>query len=80
VSELPAPLQALAPTAREEVVKQKLEERQKLQKKIAELSIERDAYVAKENERRATSGKDDGFDAKVREAVKNQAAVAGITY
>jgi uncharacterized protein YegL len=80
VPELPASLQALAPAAREEVVKQKLEERQRLQKKIADLSKERDAYVVQENERRAASGKDDGFDAKVREAVKSQAAVAGIAY
>jgi len=80
VSELPAPLQALAPTAREEVVKQKLDERQKLQKKIADLSVERDAYVAKENERRAAAGKDDGFDLKVQEAVRLQALAYGISY
>ena len=61
-------------------MKQKLEERQKIQARIDHLSAERDAYVAKENERRAAAGKDDGFDAKVRDAVREQAAVAGITY
>jgi cell division GTPase FtsZ len=68
--------------AREEFVKQKLEARQKIQARIDHLSTERDAYVAKENERLAASGKEkkDGFDAVVRDAVRKQAAVAGITY
>jgi uncharacterized protein YegL len=78
--ELPAPLAAMAPAAREEFVKEKLEERQKTQKRIDELTAERDAYVADETTRRAAEGKDDGFDAKVRDAVRKQAAAAGITY
>ena len=78
--ELPAPLQAMAPAAREEYVKEKLEKRQEIQKRITALSAERDEYVAQENARRAAAGKDDGFDAKVRDAVRKQAAVAGITY
>jgi len=36
--------------------------------------------VKQENERRAASGKDDGFDSKVRDAVRDQAAKAGIAY
>ena len=78
--ELPASLRAMPAPAREEFVKQKLEERQKIQARIDHLSAERDAYVAKENERLAESGKDDGFDLKVRDAVRAQAAAAGITY
>jgi uncharacterized protein YegL len=79
-ADLPASLQAMPAPAREEFVKQKLEQRQQIQKKIDHLSRERDAYVVQETARRAASGKDDGFDAKVREAVRAQAAVAGITY
>jgi Mg-chelatase subunit ChlD len=78
--ELPAPLAAMAPAAREEFVKEKLEARQKIQKRIDTLTAERDQYVADEIARRAAAGKDDGFDAKVRDAVRKQAAVAGITY
>jgi uncharacterized protein YegL len=80
VPELPAALQTLAPAAREEVVKEKLERRQKIQSHIDRLTRDRDEYVAQENARRAAAGKDDGFDAKVRDAVRNQAAAAGITY
>ena len=80
VPELPASLQAMAPAAREEVVKEKLEQRQKIQKRIDDLTAERDKYVADESTRRAASGKDEGFDSKVRDAVRTQAAVAGITY
>jgi hypothetical protein len=36
--------------------------------------------VAKELGRLSASGKDDSFDTKVRDAVRAQAAVAGITY
>ena len=78
--ELPAPLQAMAPAAREEFVKEKLEKRQEIQKRIDALSSERDNYVADETARRAAAGKDDGFDSKVRDAVRKQAAAAGITY
>ena len=78
--ELPASLRAMPAPAREEFVKQKLEERQKIQARIDHLSVERDEYVAQESARRAASGKDDGFDSKVRDAVRNQAAAAGITY
>src|SRR5262245_47816558 len=78
--ELPAALRAMPNPAREEFVKQKQEERQKIQTRIDHLSAERDAYVAKENERLAASGKDDSFDAKVHEAVRAQAVEAGITY
>jgi hypothetical protein len=61
-------------------VKEKLEQRQKIQRRIDALTADRDKYVADESARRAASGKDDGFDSKVRDAVRKQAAVAGITY
>ncbi len=78
--ELPASLRAMAPAAREEFVKEKLEQRQEIQARIDRLSSDRDKYVSEESDRRAKSGKGDGFDAKVLEAVRAQAAGAGITY
>jgi Mg-chelatase subunit ChlD len=79
--ELPASLAAMPAAAREEFVEQKVAERQKIQAKIDSLSQERDAYVKQESERRAAAGTGkDGFDSVVRDAVRNQAAKAGITY
>jgi hypothetical protein len=78
--ELPPALAAMPAPAREEFVKRKLEERKQIQAKIDGLAVERDAYIAKETSRRAAEGGDAGFDAKVREAVRSQAAGAGITY
>jgi Mg-chelatase subunit ChlD len=78
--ELPAEIAAMAPAKREEFVKGKLEERKKVQAKIDRLAVERDAFIAKESARRAAEGSDDGFDSVVRDAVREQAKVAGITY
>ena len=41
---------------------------------------ERDAYVRTEQERLAKAGKGDGFDRKVMESVRSQAAAKGILY
>jgi hypothetical protein len=78
--ELPPAMAAMAPAEREEFVKGKLEERKQIQARIDHLSRERDAYVVQESARRAADGGDAGFDAKVRDAVRAQAAAAGITY
>ena len=55
-------------------------ERAELQKKVVELSKERDAYIAAENKRLAAQGKGDAFDAKVAETLRAQAAKKGIEY
>jgi hypothetical protein len=73
-------MRAMTPRARREHVEQQLAKRQELQERIGVLAAERDAYVAKEEERLAKSGKTDAFDAKVNEAIKQQAAEKGITY
>ncbi len=78
--ELPAELQALPAPAREAFVKEKLEARKQVQAKIDALSADRDTYVAAETARREASGEGDGFDAKVLESVRRQAASAGIVY
>jgi hypothetical protein len=71
---LPAPLRALPPEERRKLVAEKVGERKELQARIAELSAERDAYLRKQEAERPA----DGFDAKVREVVKKQAAAKGI--
>jgi Mg-chelatase subunit ChlD len=79
-SDLPESLRAMPAPAREEVVRHKLEQRKQIQTRIDRLSKDRDEYVAKENARRAADGVDGGFDSKVSDAVRKQAAAAGIAY
>jgi hypothetical protein len=71
---LPAPLQALSAEERRKLVAEKVGERKELQETIAKLSAERDEYVRKQEAERGA----DGFDAKVRAVVKEQAAKKGI--
>jgi von Willebrand factor type A domain len=71
---LPAPLQTLSAEERRKLVAEKVGERKELQENIAKLSAERDAYLAKQEAERGG----DGFDAKVRAVVKEQAAKKGI--
>ena len=78
--ELPAALQAAPPPERSRLVQEKLEARREIQARIDVLSAERDAYVASERDRRAKAGEDDGFDAKLLETVRDQAAEVGIAY
>lgn len=78
--ELPEELRPLAPAQRERVVQQKLDARKKLQQRIDSLSADRDAYVRSETQRRAEAGEDEGFDAKLLESVRLQAAGVGIAY
>jgi len=75
---LPASLRALAPAEREAFLEQKLERRQRLQRRIDALVEQRDAYLKAESAQRAASG--DGFDDRVLDAVREQAAAAGIAY
>jgi hypothetical protein len=71
---LPAPLQSLSAEERRKLVAEKVGERKELQESIARLSAERDAYLEKKD----AEGAADGFDAKVRAVVKEQAAKKGI--
>ena len=78
--ELPAKYRKLSKDALAKVVKEKSAEREKLQAEMDELVAERNAFVKKELARRKADGKDDGFDAKIRRAVKAQGAKKGIEY
>jgi uncharacterized protein YegL len=77
---LPAPLRAMAPEERASYVKDKLARREALKTQVAQKSSERDAWVRAEQARRAAAGEGDGFDAKVLETVRSQAAAKGIAY
>jgi hypothetical protein len=70
----------MAPAERETFVKEKAQQRARVQAEIDALSRQRDAYVAEETARRTVSGEGDGFDAKVLESVREQVVSAGIAY
>jgi hypothetical protein len=78
--ELPEPLQALAPEARAEVVQKKAQERAEIQRQIGALSKERDAWLQKEEAKRAKDGAAKSFDGEVLGAIRDQAKKAGIAY
>lgn len=75
---LPAPLQAMAPEEQLALVKEKADRRDQLQRQIAELAEERDAFLKKKREELGTSY--DAFDDKVYQAVKMQAEEKGLVY
>jgi hypothetical protein len=77
---LPEPMRAMAPAEREAYVQKKVDERAAIQAQIAEVSKERDRYVADEEKRRAAAGLGDGFDQQVMGAIREQAASKGIVY
>jgi len=78
--ELPARLREAAPAERQRIVEETLAARKEIQARIDTLSAERDAYVAEEQARRAAAGQGDGFDQKLLETVRDQAAAVGIAY
>jgi hypothetical protein len=71
---LPEPMQKLSEAERARFVEKKQDERREIQEKIAKLAGERDTFLRKAE----ASGPADGFDAKVRQVVKEQAAKKGI--
>jgi len=77
---LPEPLRAMPAEARQEFVDEQLAKRKQVQARIATVTEERDAYLAKEEARQRAAGNGDGFDQKVNEAIKVQAAKKGIRY
>ncbi len=68
----------MEPPERKAFVQQKIEEREALQRRVGSLTQDRDAYVRTETERLRGSGKANGFDDELPEAIRSQAAAAGI--
>ncbi|MDH3520228.1 MAG: VWA domain-containing protein [Myxococcales bacterium] len=77
---LPATLRAMRPEEREDYVKRKLEARNEIQREIAQLSQQRDAWIEQEQSKRTAEGRGDGFDRQVLETIRAQAAAKGIAY
>ena len=79
-AELPEPMQAMDAPERQRFVEEQLAKRKEIREEIAGLVSKRDAYVRAEQEKLAREGKGDGFDRKVMESVRSQAAAKGIVY
>ncbi|MCP5068241.1 MAG: hypothetical protein GY946_16895, partial [bacterium] len=79
-AELPAAMKPMSPEEQGLFVQQKLEERERVQKEINDITVKRDRWIRAETERQRASGRADGFDATVFDAVKKQAASKGILY
>ncbi len=72
--ELPEPLQGKSENEKKAIVKEKAAERDALQKKIADLSQKRDAYIAEERKKQVAAGeKDLSLDAALIGALREQA-------
>ncbi len=78
--ELPEELRKMSPDELKEHVAKMQRERAELQKRITELSKERDAYINAERRKLAKSGKGDGFDEQVSKSLRSQAKKKGISY
>jgi hypothetical protein len=77
---LPPALRALPPAEREKYVEQQVAKRRRVQARIARVTAERDAYLAKQEAEARAAGEADAFDQRVNDAIKAQAARKGISY
>lgn len=78
--ELPEELRKFSPDELKAHVGKMQAERAVLQKRITELSKERDAFIAVERKKLAKAGKGDGFDEQVSKSLRAQAKKKGIVY
>jgi hypothetical protein len=77
-SKLDPKLQAMAPAARNEVIKQKVEERQRLQAELAAVVAKRDAAVA--DKMKELEGKDGVLELEAFQVLENQAKDKGYRF
>lgn len=75
--DLPEELRKLKPEERVKFVKDKLAEREAMQKQIAELNTQRNAFIA-EHMKKNPNAADKAFDEAVKKAIKQQAQDRGI--
>ncbi|TNF99757.1 MAG: VWA domain-containing protein [Gammaproteobacteria bacterium] len=75
---LPEPMKAMAPAVQAAMLKDKVEQRQKLQEEIKALADVRSDYLKKKVE--AEGGAEESLDEKIFGAVREQAAESGIRY
>jgi len=76
-TELPDELKKLTPEERERYVKEKLAEREKLQKEIAELAKLRDEYI-KAEQKKNPNAREKAFDEAVRSMLREQSQKKGL--
>jgi len=76
-AELPAPMRQMSKDEQAQVVKEKADERARLNTQIADLGKQRAEYVAADLKTRSSA---DSLDDKLYAAVKNQAAKKGLKY
>ena len=74
--DLPDDLKKLPPAERQQEVARRLAERQKIRDEITSLSKQRDEYITAE--RKKQTGGQNGFDAAVAAALKDQMARKGL--
>jgi hypothetical protein len=80
-AELPKPMQSMTPVEREQFVEEKSAERDKIQKRIAELSQKRDEFIAKKRKERAHDTNDAlGFDDAMTSTIKTEAQKKGLAF
>jgi hypothetical protein len=77
---LPAPVAALPPAEREKFLDQKAKDRAALQKRIQELSAQRDGYIAAERKRQKPAAQARTFDDAVNATIKTEAESAGLAF
>lgn len=77
---LPPELQTLGDLERKAVIAEKLQQRKQLNAQMEELLKKRSAFLDQEREKQAREGKGDGFDEKVKDMLRRQAAAKGIDY
>ena len=65
-------LKKMSGKERENYLKEQVEKRQELQKKLDDLLVKRRDYVSAEKEKLKKAGKGDGFDAKVSEIISKR--------
>ncbi|MGY8767779.1 MAG: vWA domain-containing protein [Pirellulales bacterium] len=75
---LPDDLKKLTPEKQIIEIQARVESRKKLQTQINELLKNRNAYMIEEKKKQAKEGNEDGFDLKVKEMIRKQAADKGI--
>jgi hypothetical protein len=76
-AELPDELKKMPKAERETFLKKKAEKRHALEKKLAELNQQRDAFIA---DMMKKAGNKDSFDNKVIEVVREKAKKIGVSY
>jgi len=76
-AELPEEMKKMTPEQREKYLKEKIAEREAIQKEIQELSKQRDEYI-KEQQRKNPTAAEKAFDEALRSMLREQAAKQGL--